>query len=138
MADNPAFLDSNILCYLFGTDPAKADRASELLADAPTISVQVLAEMCHVASRKAKMSWAEIEEVMEVVTNVCNVVPLTAAIQAHARRLAARTGYTIYDAQILAAAAASGCATVWSEDLHDGHIVTDSDLPLVIRNPFAR
>ncbi len=137
MADSHAFLDSNILCYLFGTDPIKADRTSELLAEAPVISVQVLAELCHVASRKAKMSWTEIEEVMEVVTSVCEVVPLTAAIQATARRLAARTGYTIYDAQILAAAAGSGCETVWSEDMHDGHAITDFETPLVIRNPFA-
>lgn len=131
------FLDSNVICYLFGSDPAKADRAGELLEAGATISVQVLAEVCNVASRKARLTWAEIEDVVEVVTTLCEVVPLTAEVQAQARALAARTGYTIYDAQILAAAAAAGCACVWSEDLQDGHQLTSLGNPLVIRNPFA-
>lgn len=137
MADRPAFLDSNVICYLFGADPAKADRAGELLALQPMISVQVLAELCNVAHRKAKLSWAEIEEIIAVVSALCGIVPLTAEIQAEARALAARTGYTIYDAQILSAAVAAGCALVWSEDLQDGHNLARLGHPLVIRNPFA-
>lgn len=61
------------------------------------ISVQVLAEVCHVASRKAKLSWPEIEDVVDVVTALCDIVPLTVEIQHQARRLAARTSYTIYE-----------------------------------------
>jgi|SRR5579863_3978933 len=137
MADRPAFLDSSVICYLFGSDPAKADRAGELLALQPMISVQVLSELCNVARRKAKLSWAEIEDIIEVVNALCSIVPLTAEIQAEARVLAARTGYTIYDAQILAAAAAAGCALVWSEDLQDGHKLAGFGRPLAIRNPFA-
>lgn len=71
------------------------------------------------------------------VTALCEVVPLTAGIQAQARVLAARTGYTIYDAQILAAAAEAGCACVWSEDFQDGHQLSGLGLALVVRNPFA-
>jgi len=137
MADRPAFLDSNVICYLFGADPAKADRAGELLALQPMISVQVLAEVCNVAHRKAKLTWAEIEDIIAVVSALCVIVPLTAAIQAEARALAARTGYPIYDAQILAAAAAGGCAMVWSEDLQDGHQITGHGLAMAIRNPFG-
>ena len=137
MADRPAFLDSNVICYLFGADPAKANRAEELLALRPTISVQVLAEICNVAHRKAKLTWAEIEDVIDVVSALCIVVPLTAEIQAEARVLAARTGYTIYDAQILAAAATAGCAFVWSEDLQDGHKMAGLGHPMAIRNPFV-
>ena len=65
------FLDSNLLCYLFGTDDAKADRAGKLLADRPTISVQVLAEICNVASRKTRRSWAEIEEIIGYGQRAC-------------------------------------------------------------------
>lgn len=137
MADRPAFLDSNVICYLFGADPAKADRAEQLLALQPMISVQVLAEVCHVARRKAKLTWAEIEDIIAVVSALCVITPLTAAIQAAARALAARTGYTIYDAQILAAATAGGCATVWSEDLQDGHRIAGHSLAMAIRNPFG-
>jgi predicted nucleic acid-binding protein len=136
MPGSQAFLDSNIICYLFGSDPAKADIAGELLAERPTVSVQVLSEICNVASRKAKLTWPEIEEVVEVVSALCDIVPLTAAIQARARQLATYTGYTIYDAQILSAAADAGCTTVWSEDLQHGHDLTSLGSTLVIRNPF--
>ncbi len=130
--------DSNVICYLFGADPAKADRAEELLALQPTVSVQVLAEVCNVANRKTRRSWAEIEEIIAVVTAlVDDIVPLTAAMQAEARGIAARTGYSIYDAQILSAAAVAGCATVWSEDMQNGHRVSVLGTVLEIRNPFA-
>jgi predicted nucleic acid-binding protein len=137
MPDKGDFLDSNVICYLFGADPAKADRAGELLALQPTISVQVLAEVCNVAHRKAKLTWAEIEDIIDVISALCVIVPVTAEIQAEARVLAARTGYTIYDAQILAAAAAAGCALVWSEDLQDGHKMAGLGHQMVIRNPFV-
>jgi predicted nucleic acid-binding protein len=130
------FLDSNVLCYLFGTDDAKADRAGELLADRPTISVQVLAEICNVASRKTRRSWAEIEEIMGTVSDLCDILPLTLDVQAQARAIAARTGYTIYDAQILAAAGKAGCARVWSEDMHHGHRVEAFGMRVEIGNPF--
>ena len=67
----------------------------------------------------------------------CKVHGLTRAVHNRAFALATATGYSIYDAQILAAAAAAGCSTVWSEDMHDGHDLSALDAPLIIRNPFA-
>ena len=130
------FLDSNVLCYLFGTDDAKADRAGELLANRPTISVQVLAEICNVASRETRRSWSEIEEIIGTVIELCEIMPLTVDVQAQARAIASRTGYTIYDAQILAAAGKAGCAQVWSEDMHHGHRVEAFGVKVEIGNPF--
>ncbi len=131
------FVDSNVICYLFGVDAVKADRAEALLATRPVISVQVLAEICNVASRKSRRSWEDIEEIVSTVSSVCEVVALTEALQAEGRAIAARTGYTIYDAQILAAAAHAGCATVWSEDMQAGHRLDVRGVALEIRNPFA-
>ena len=132
------FLDSNVLCYLFGTDDAKADRAGELLANRPAISVQVLTEICNVASRKTRRSWAEIEEIIGTVIELCQIMPLTLDVQAQARAIASRTGYTIYDAQILAAAGKAGCARLWSEDMHQGHRVEAFGVKVEIGNPFDR
>ena len=137
MPVSSAFLDSNVVCYLFGAEPEKAAATRALLRGRPTISVQVLAEVCNVASRKANMSWAEIEEIVALVSAVCEVVPLTEAVQAAARALAARTGYTIYDAQNLAPAAQTGCTPVWREDIQDGHRMTLGRVDLEIRNPFG-
>jgi predicted nucleic acid-binding protein len=41
----------------------------------------------------------------------------------------------IYDALVVAAALEAGCATLYSEDLHDGQTI---DGQLTIRNPFAK
>ncbi len=44
--------------------------------------------------------------------------------------------YTIYDAQILAAAGKAGCARLWSEDMHHGHRVEAFGMRVEIGNPF--
>jgi predicted nucleic acid-binding protein len=43
--------------------------------------------------------------------------------------------YNYYDTLVIAAALEAGCATLYSEDLHDGQTI---DGQLTIRNPFAR
>lgn len=132
------FLDSNVVCYLFGKDPAKAARARELLGEGPVISVQVLSELCNVAQRKAAMSWSEIETVVDLVEDLCDRVILFGGdTQARARAIAAATGYHIYDAQILASAIEAGCCFVLSEDMQHGHQVTGVFGSVTIRNPFV-
>ncbi len=49
-----------------------------------------------------------------------------------ALKLAARYGYRIYDALILAAAIETGCDVLYSEDMQDGQHIG----ALTIRNPF--
>lgn len=132
------FLDSNVVCYLFGNDPAKAARARELLGEGPVISVQVLSELCNVAQRKAGMSWSEIEAVIEIVEDLCDRVVLFGGdTQARARAIAADTGYHIFDAQMLASAIEAGCYFVLSEDMQDGHQVAGVFGNVKIRNPFV-
>ena len=46
-----AFLDTNVLLYLISMDTLKAERSWSLL-DGATISIQVLGEFAHSASRK--------------------------------------------------------------------------------------
>ena len=49
-------------------------------------------------------------------------------------RIAERDGIAFYDALIVAAALAAGCATLLTEDMQDGSVVEGR---LTIRNPFA-
>ena len=46
-----------------------------------------------------------------------------------------RSGFSIYDAMIVASALVAGCTTLWSEDMQDGLLVEGQ---LRIINPFAR
>jgi len=134
MSAGEDFFDTNVVLYLLSADTAKADRAEELLALGGTISVQVLNEFAAVASRKLRMSWTEIREVLAQVRAVCAVEPLTLETHERALRIAVRYRLSIYDALIVAAALLAKCQTLHSEDLQDGQVV---ERQLTIRNPFA-
>ena len=134
MSAGEDFFDTNVVLYLLSADTAKADRAEELLALGGTISVQVLNEFAAVASRKLRMSWTEIREVLAQVRAVCAVEPLTLETHERALRIAVRYRLSIYDALIVAAALLAKCQTLHSEDMQDGQLV---ERQLTIRNPFA-
>ena len=51
-----SFFDTNELFYIAAVDPAKADRAKELIGAGGMISVQALDEITNVARRKMGMS----------------------------------------------------------------------------------
>ena len=127
------FFDTNVILYLLSADRAKADRAEALLAGGGTISVQVLNEFAAVASRKLKMTFAEIADVLTTVRAVCRVVPVTEEMHGLALRLAGRHQFAFHDAVIVAASLLEGCGILLTEDLQDGQKVEGQ---LTIRNPF--
>lgn len=127
------FFDTNVILYLLSADAAKADRAEELLAIGGIISVQVLNEFAAAASRKLRMTWPEIREVLAQVRVVCPVEPVTVDTHDKALQLAERYGLSTYDALIVAAALMAGCTTLYSEDMQDGQVI---ERHLTIRNPF--
>lgn len=134
MSGGEDFFDTNVVLYLLSANPAKADRAEELLAIGGTISVQVLNEFVAVASRKLRMSWIEIREVLAQVRAVCAVESVTIETHERALRLAERYGISIYDALIVSAALLANCKTLHSEDMQDGQVI---ERQLTIRNPFT-
>jgi predicted nucleic acid-binding protein len=134
MSGGEDFFDSNVVLYLLSADTVKADRAEELLALGGTISVQVLNEFVAVASRKLRMPWAEIREVLAQIRAVCAVEPISIETHERALRIAERYGLSVYDSLIVSAALLAGCKTLHSEDLQDGQVI---ERQLTIRNPFA-
>ena len=117
------FADTNVVLYLLDDGP-KAERAAAILAGRPRISVQVLNEFTAVSRRKLGKSWAEIDEAVEdILALVEPVLPITLEEHQVARKLAQDHGFNVYDALIIAAARASGCNTLFSEDLHDGQAI---------------
>lgn len=129
------FLDTNVLLYAALQPDPRSDTARALLRHRCWISVQVLNEFANVASRKLHRSWPEIDRALANVRILCAPpLPLTLAMHAAAVAIARRTGYAFYDALIIAAALEAGCATLFSEDLHDGQVI---DEKLTIQNPFA-
>ena len=115
-----SFLDSNVVLYIAGADPAKAERAEALLAEGGVISVQVLNEISNVARRKMRLDWPETRALLEAVRGLVDVVPVTIDIHEAGLSIAERYRLSIYDAMIVAAARAAGCGTLWSEDMQHG------------------
>lgn len=130
-----AFIDTNVLVYLFSADARKAARAEEILKAGGVISVQVLNELASVARRKQALTWAEIDEALGLIRSLCPVVPLTVEIHDQGRRLAERHGLSVDDALIVAAARLHDCQVLFSEDMQDGLLV---DERMRIRNPFRK
>lgn len=116
----PPFLDSNVVLYLLSADGAKADRAERLLVAGAIVSVQVLNEVASVCSRKFRLSWAEIEELLGTVRAACSVLPLTIDTHDVAIAVARNHRVSFFDALIVAAAELAGARTLYTEDLAHG------------------
>ena len=130
-----ALLDSNVIIYLAGGDPAKAERSRALIGEGGWISAQVLNEVAAVTRRKLRLGWRDVHELLELVRSLFVVEPLTLATHERTLFLAERYNLGVYDSAVIASALLAGCDTLWSEDMHDGLII---DGTLTIRNPYRR
>ena len=135
MSDKPIrpFLDSCVLIYALSQDDPRAAIAEELLASGGVISVQVLNEFASVARRKLSMPWPEVRQALAAVRALCEPpVPVSLEMHESAVEIAARYGYQIYDALIVAAALQADCYVLYSEDMQHGQQIGS----LTIHNPF--
>ena len=126
------FIDSNVVLYLFSSDTVKADRAESLLQSGGLISVQVLNEVASVCLRKLKMTWEDVDAVLETLKSTCEVLPVTLASHEKAVGLAKRFQISFYDANIVATAILGGADTLFSEDLQNGMSMES----VTVVNPF--
>jgi predicted nucleic acid-binding protein len=128
-----SFFDTTVLIYSISSEQPRTAMAEKLLADGGWISVQVLNEFAAVARRKLDMSWEETREALLAIRGLCETpIPLSIKTHQAALEIAARYGYHIYDALILAAALESHCDILYTEDMQNGQSIG----PLIIRNPF--
>lgn len=126
------FFDTNVLLYLLSEDTQKADHTEAVIALGGVISVQVLNEFASVASRKLKMSYAEIRETLSIIRSVCETRALSVSIHEQGLAIAEQYGFSLYDSMIVSAALDAGCSALYSEDMQHGQIIGS----LVIHNPF--
>ena len=132
MSKTENFFDSNTLLYLISEDQAKASRSSELLGNGGTISVQVLNEFAAVSRRKYKLGWPAVRDMLTTFQSAFDIVPVSIDCHVRAMDLAEKHKFSIYDANIVAAAQLAGCSTLYSEDMQDGRVIGG----LTIRNPY--
>ena len=134
-----AFIDTNVLIY-WVDDSARADVVEQLLVQQAVISVQVLNEFANVLRKKRAMSLPDIETLCTTLIDTCDVIDLSVRTHQTALALMARYNFSVYDANIVAAAALGGCAVLYTEDMQDGLNIklpgSAATNALVIRNPF--
>jgi len=134
--DEPgAFLDTNVILYIASADAAKAARAEALIAAGGWISVQVLNEIASVARRKMALTWTDTHGLLDAVSGLLNVTPVSIDTHREGLALSERYRLSVYDAMIAASALECGCETLWSEDMQDGLVISNR---LTVRNPFKR
>ena len=132
------FVDTNVLLYATSTAAAertKARVARELLAaDDLALSIQVLQEFYVQATRSGKpdrLSHAQAVALIEAFSRF-PVQETTRALMRSAFESSQRFRISYWDAAVVEAARALGCATLLSEDLSHGQ---DYD-GVVVQNPF--
>ncbi len=127
-----AFFDTNILVYA-ATSDTKKRQAAYCLGVGGIISVQVLNEFVHVARRKLRHDWPQIELALGIFrASLDGIVPVTLDTHTDAVSFAREHSLAFYDALIVAAAIEAGCDTLFTEDMQHGRKFGG----LTIVNPF--
>jgi len=137
---NKAFIDTNILVYLFdGRFPKKQRAAGELLQRlvrekiAPIVSTQVLQEAYCALTRKLGMKSNEAVSALQMVEAAgFTVQPVDVPLIWRAATRANEDRLSFWDGLIVEAAREAGCAVLYSEDLQDGRQFDQ----VTVRNPL--
>lgn len=134
-----SFVDTNVLVYAFDKSGSPKKRVAERLMnelmeeDRLRVSTQVLQELFVTLTRKVRQP-CSIEEALAVLDDL-TAWPLMvidyAAIRA-AAGLAEEAKLSFWDALVVVAAARTGAAVLYTEDLNHGQEI----LGVRIRNPF--
>jgi predicted nucleic acid-binding protein len=120
------FVDTNVLLYAISHDPAeqdKASRASDILTSRDlALSAQVLQEFYVQATRASRPDPLPHQQAVRLIESFRRfpVQDVTSAIAMAALDNRRRFRLSYWDAAIIEASRAMGCAEVLSEDLGDG------------------
>jgi predicted nucleic acid-binding protein len=136
----PSFVDTNVLVYALDKSNSPKKRAAQRLInelmeeDRLRVSTQVLQELFVTLTRKVKQPCSS-EEALAVLEDL-TAWPLMAVDYAAIRaavRLADEAKLSFWDALVVVAAARTGAAVLYTENLNDGQEI----LGVRISNPFA-
>jgi predicted nucleic acid-binding protein len=130
------FIDTNVLIYGYSEDePDKRQRAIDCVRSGEAwISTQVLNETINVLKRKFSLSYSQIRDAVQELSEGFPIVLVSVNTIEMALNLAERYQYSYFDSLILASALEARCQILYSEDLHDGQRIENQ---LTIINPFS-
>ncbi|HUL06307.1 MAG TPA: PIN domain-containing protein [Candidatus Acidoferrum sp.] len=131
-------LDTNVLAYAEGVNgAAMQETALELIQGLPResalVPVQALGELFNLLVRKAGWTRPTARAAILSWGDSFASIETTPAVMFAAADVSADHQLSIWDAVILAAAAAAGCRLLLSQDMHEGFTWNG----VTITNPFA-
>jgi predicted nucleic acid-binding protein len=131
-----AFLDSNILIYLYSEDELEKQNIVNNIFDKfeCVISTQTLNEFCNVCLKKLKKNVSEIIESLNEIKGSCRLEFVDDSVMERALLLHEKYSYSYFDSLMLSSALKYNCAIIYSEDMQHGQLIESS---LKIINPFA-
>jgi len=138
MSGGKVFFDTNVLVYAQDLDaPHKRERSRQLMAEVAAsgggvISTQVLQEYYVTATRKLGVTPLAAKSVVQSF-RMFEIVQLSPDLIEQAIDRSVLSQLSFWDALIVAASAASGCTTIYSEDLNAGQVIGG----VRVVNPFG-
>jgi predicted nucleic acid-binding protein len=132
------FLDTNVLLYAVSTDPkerSKRDIAERLISGRDNaLSVQVLQEFYVQATRATRPRALPHDLATSLIRTWLRfpIQSITVAVIGDALDIKTQANLSHWDASIIAAARALGCAELYSEDMQHGREIA----AVKIVNPF--
>ena len=122
--------------YLYSKDEKLKQLISQKIVNTcalPTISTQVVNELINVLSKKFKLDWDEIDQVLDEI-NESFAIELVGIFEIQlACELAKRYRYSYFDSLMLGSALTCNAPIIFSEDMQNDQIIENK---LKIINPY--
>jgi len=133
-----AFLDTNVLIYLYSEDDeSKRNIACSTLDNNDCVtSIQAMNESSNVWFRKFTWDTTKIRNHLDNIELVCDeVLPVHRGTIDEALSIKDRYGFSYFDCLMLSSALEGNCNIIFTEDMNDGQLINDT---LRIVNPFKK
>ena len=135
MVESKCFFDTNLLVYLYSTDPKSAVVENLIRAhfDEICLSIQVLNELYSVLTRKKFKTKEEAQAIIHDLIGNYRIYCLDERGIKRGIELNIQYPFSYWDSLILASALEAGCNTLYSEDFQHNQVIQKG---LTILNPF--
>lgn len=129
------FIDTNILIYFISNEKKKKLRAKEIIFSTQEvyISAQVVSEFISVCLSKKLLSIAEITPLIDNFLSVLRFSSIEESTIKKALQIKQDSNFSYWDCLVIASAIENNCSILYTEDMQDGQIISDS---VTIINPF--
>lgn len=130
------FIDTNILIYGYSKDDLEKRKfLAKKYKTIPRIiiSTQVINEFVNAVYKKKKTSYLALYSILKKIYKDVKIARISLKTIHRAMKLAHRYHYSYFDSLMIASALENKCTILYSEDMHNGHIIENK---LTILNPF--